>query len=135
MSSVKLPWRTLAINETWGNVTYYQRISLIFSQSNASYYDAQHDQFGLIKKSDIKSEWVALVDDDSFVNVRHLQKFLMGMNSESALLIGHYLSAFDCLWGGAGMILSRAAYLRVRAAILDGRIKSPMNRQRNDVEI
>ena len=117
MSSVKLHWRSAAINSTWKNMLQPSD-QIYFSESNTSYHNAQNDQFESIKQhKNIDTSWICLVDDDTFVNVPNMKNMLAQMNENDALLIGHVLEPFKCLWGGAGMILSNKAYKLVRNAI------------------
>ena len=131
MSSVRLPWRTLAINSTWG----MHASNLFFSESNTTYYGAQKDQFKLLFEQDIKTKWCLLVDDDTFVNTRNMNNFLHSFDDTKPIIIGHVLSPFKCLWGGAGMILSRGAYSRIKNAWQKGQIQLRHGNEHNDVLI
>ena len=134
MSSVRLPWRSLAIHNTWKHMLESQDV-VYFSESNTTYYEAQADQFKLLKHIYMNTSWICLVDDDTFVNIVSLKRMLSRMNSSESLLIGHVLAPYKCLWGGAGMILSRQAYVEITKAIRTRKISMPRGRQRNDVEI
>ena len=56
------------------------------------------------------SDWIVLVDDDTYLNIPRLNIFLKKMELNRDMLIGHVLTPFHCLWGGAGMILSNSAF-------------------------
>ena len=129
MSSLKFPWRSQAINATWNrdSQTY-----ITFTESNRSYYEASgNDHFEYLEKIDTTSQWIVLVDDDTYMNIPNLKKFINKLDPKKEMLIGHVLTPFNCLWGGAGMILSRPAYLKVKEG-MRRHIKKD-KRRRNDV--
>ena len=63
-----------------------------------------------------RTQWVVLVDDDSYVFVRRLRRLLSGYRSTQPLMLGEFRgdNAYAC--GGAGAVLSRAALLHLDLA-------------------
>lgn len=109
--------------------------AIFFSESNTSYYGAQNDHFRLLSRLRTSSSWIALVDDDTFVNVDNLRRMLRSLRRHARTLVGHVLDAYECLWGGAGMILSREAYVSIKRGMDSRQVVPLTGRQRNDVEI
>ena len=99
MSSVRLPWRSKAINSTWNK---HPQANVLFTESNRSYYAAnEKDQFEQIREKNISSEWITLVDDDTYINIPNMKEMLKKLDSRKDVLIGHVLAPFKCLWGGS----------------------------------
>lgn len=132
MSSVRLPWRSKAINSTWNKSP---QAFVIFTESNRSYYEAnENDQFEQIRKKNIFSEWITLVDDDTYVNIPRMKQMLNKLDSRKDMLIGHVLTPFKCLWGGSGMILSQSAFRKLKYG-LQRNIMKKVHSRRNDIII
>ena len=134
MSSLNLPWRTHAINNTWKR-TIGDNDIMYFSESNTTYYGAQKDQYNLLSIHKAHTKWTCLIDDDTYVNIMRMRQMLQQYNASMPLLIGHVLVPYKCLWGGAGMILSHKAHDIITSAIRSGKIQAPSKMDRNDVEI
>lgn len=101
-------------------------ITLPEVQGKSSYDDAQHRQLQFITKY-LKShalwpstEWVFMVDDDTFVNIDRLRRFLDRFDARLSLAFGYVFGdgvdissavnmrlKFGWFSGGAGMLLSR----------------------------
>jgi hypothetical protein len=101
-------------------------ITLPEVQGKSSYDDAQHRQLQFITKH-LKShtlwpstEWVFMIDDDTFVNIDRLRRFLDRFDSRLSLAFGYVFGdgvdissavnmrlKFGWFSGGAGMLLSR----------------------------
>lgn len=125
MSSSKLPWRSAAINATWKQMLAPADV-IAFSESNTTYHQAQKDHYDLLRRTErVDVDWTCLVDDDAFVNVPGLKTMLSHLNTTKPQVVGHVLRSFECLWCGAGMILSREARERIVLAIRSGAIKPP----------
>ena len=101
--------------------------------------------------------WTVLVDDDSYVNRRHLLAYLSRFDPDVPLLVGHCLNGvwdqpgaltglrggrgrreqgplpLRSLSGGAGMILSRAALIRFGRELSQGTMPLPSLGISNDV--
>lgn len=132
MSSVRLPWRSKAINSTWNK---HPQAVVVFTESNRSYYAAnENDQFQQIREKNITSDWITLVDDDTYINIPRMKEMLKKLNSRKDVLIGHVLTPFKCLWGGAGMILSRSAFRKMKYGLRRNKMNK-INSRRNDVII
>ena len=135
MSSTRLPWRMAAIDATWKRTLGPWDV-LRYSRSNTTYYGAQRDHFDLLRDApSTDADWTCLVDDDTFVNVPMMRRLLSQYDANKPVLVGHVLTRFHCLWGGAGMLLSRAAHARVLGAIRNGHLRAPTRGGRNDVEV
>ncbi|CAK9117583.1 unnamed protein product [Durusdinium trenchii] len=88
----------------------------------SNYWDAQSRQLEFMQKHpNVKSlgfpvpNWVVLADDDTFIHVDALLDFIAGHDPEVPALFGYILSdahvlGYDYPCGGAGMLLSFAAY-------------------------
>ena len=160
MSSVDYQHRMLAVQQTWarelapgavmfmnggvgGTVAPGNRGNIntkdVKYEGRHSYYAAQSHQFLGIRSGRFNTEkkWVMLVDDDTLVNVAHVVRWLERFDPNDMLLLGHVLAAYGCVWGGAGMVLSHAAFVRLRSALRSGKMPMPSVslRERNDVHV
>jgi hypothetical protein len=96
-------------------------------KNDTNYFTANLRQLVSLKwlehKPDVMKgiKWIFLVDDDTFVNVPFLMRFVQPLPHELPLLVGHMWDAAvwepirNISWpsGGAGMLLSRTAYSRI----------------------
>ena len=101
-------------------------ITLPEVEGKATYDDAQHRQLQFIKKYLAShpiwpsTQWVFMVDDDTFVNIDRLRRFLDRYDSRLSLAFGYVFGdsvelnspvsrrlLFGWFSGGAGMLLSR----------------------------
>ena len=85
-------------------------------------------------------QWTLLVDDDSYVIVRHLLRYASRFDASEPVLIGHALDKVfgpntRTLSGGAGMLLSRAALARFGRALSEGEMPLPSRGVPNDQHI
>lgn len=115
MASLELAFRTEAVLETWAR--HLERDNLILATADAGelggrrlsanatyaagYAAAQSRQFiEMLKNTRLKAKrWVVLVDDDTWVNTRHLVHWLSRFPSAAPLLVGRVLLQFSCVWG------------------------------------
>ena len=103
-----------------------------------SYHDAQHRQLMIMKhilrncndsfadKCLLKNiRWVALIDDDTWLNVNRTIEILSLLNSKQPIIVGHILteqeSSQDLLYtsGGAGTFLSESAFTIIASKLYD----------------
>ncbi|CAE6933163.1 unnamed protein product [Symbiodinium sp. KB8] len=98
-----------------------------FDGLESNYWDAQSRQLDFMRQhpnvSSVRSfgsatmatKWILLADDDTFIQVDVLLDFLAGHDPQVPALFGYMLSdahvlGYDYPCGGAGMLLSAAAY-------------------------
>ena len=60
-----------------------------------------------------RAQWVVLLDDDSFVNVRRLRLLLAQYDARRAVMLGEFKHDRSYACGGGGAVLSRHALLRL----------------------
>jgi len=81
----------------------------------SSYKDAQHRQLRgmqwLIQKSNVDSlDWFFLIDDDTWVNLPVLYRFVSLLDHKIPMLCGHEFFKNKMFNGGAGILLSKPAF-------------------------
>lgn len=113
-------------------------VTLPALQGKTEYLDAQHRQLMIMKyiheECQRKNErncllqnthWVALVDDDTWVNVYRTLEILSYIDSKRSVIIGHILthqeSDRDLLYiaGGSGIFLTRSAFLDITTKLYE----------------
>ena len=113
--------------ETWARDISSHDFLFANASGHDTFYGAQSRQFAGMKRSSKldRKKWVVLCDDDTLVNVRHLVAWLSRFRSDDPVVLGHVLPSYNCFWGGAGMVLSGAAYKRMASSLRSGVMPVP----------
>lgn len=74
--------------------------------------------FQYIREHDLSDDWVIFADDDTFMFPCRLESYLKTLNPDRRFYIGRELNG-GYMSGGAGFVLSRAAYAALRGYLLN----------------
>eukprot|EP00316_Scyphosphaera_apsteinii_P020253 CAMPEP_0119301144 /NCGR_PEP_ID=MMETSP1333-20130426/2967_1 /TAXON_ID=418940 /ORGANISM="Scyphosphaera apsteinii, Strain RCC1455" /LENGTH=660 /DNA_ID=CAMNT_0007303139 /DNA_START=26 /DNA_END=2008 /DNA_ORIENTATION=- len=126
--------RVLLMSDRSNRATGEKSTPVLYNRT--TYLDAQRRHFVGLKLAYRSAElrgaaWTMLVDDDTWVNVPHLLRYVRRLEPSRPLVVSHILDRVwlprypQALSGGAGMLLSAEAFRRFGVALTSGVMPLP----------
>jgi len=126
-----LPTRGAAVRETWLrgaegwflSATPNPEQRVLGWNTRDDYASCPSKYYEFFRTTRLESDWIVLVDDDTFVYRDRLETYLASLSPDERLYIGYSFSTTPrdiCMSGGAGIVLSRALYTAICDLVRSG---------------